>query len=166
MAFLNHLIQLQRKRNVLCIHMQSFLIRGVACSVMGPIICGQTVILISFRSTGLRSCVITCHTSFVDCKNATRLFPGHNLVAISFRSIATYNSATSHLIYLFSQGLEYILEDTFYVKYSRRLTELIPFGVFQLLCHCPVLRLLKPISGVTTRCKSVSPDLYQDLKIM
>lgn len=87
MAFLNHLIhtQLQRKWNVLCIHMQSFLIRGVACSVMGPIICGQTVILISFRSTGLRSCVITCHTSFVDCKNATRLFPGHNLVAISFR---------------------------------------------------------------------------------
>ncbi len=65
--------------------LQSFLIRGVACWVMRPIICGQTVILISFRATGLRSCVITCHTSFIDCKNATWLSPAHNLESISFR---------------------------------------------------------------------------------
>lgn len=51
----------------------------------GPIVCGQTVILISFCPTGLRSSVITCHTSFVDCKNTTWLFTGYYLASVTFR---------------------------------------------------------------------------------
>lgn len=113
----------------------------------GAIICGQTAILISVRSTGLRSCMITCHTSFVDCKNATRLFPGYSLAAISFRKHyhVQFVRLPPYLYIYYSQGLECILEDMFYIKYHKRL-----------LCHCivePVLPLLLSISGVTTMCK-------------
>lgn len=81
-------------QNLCCIHVRSFLIQAVLHLVMGPVMCGQTVALISLRSTTLCGRAITCHTSFIYCKNIPWLFP-----ATPFKSDHIHTHTPTHTTY-------------------------------------------------------------------